>query len=63
MIMENAILKLIHLIDFDKAQEKLKEYIKNKFSKKGEKVVETIYITLYNVYTRYVMNVEQEELE
>ena len=29
----------------------------------GEKVVETIYITLYNVYTRYVMNVEQEELE
>lgn len=29
----------------------------------GKKVVETIYITLYNVYTRYVMNVEQEELE
>lgn len=57
MIMENAILKLIHLIDFDKAQEKLKEYIKNKFSKKGEKVVESNYQAI-EAATKYIKEIK-----
>ena len=57
MIMENAILKLTHLIDFDKAQEKLKEYIKNKFSKKGEKVVESNYQAI-EAATKYIKEIK-----
>ena len=40
MIMEAAILKLTDLIEFEKAENKLEEYINNKFGKKGKEVVE-----------------------
>ena len=39
MIMESAILYISNLIDYKLAKEKLVEYIKNKFSKKGEDIV------------------------
>ena len=39
MIMEDAILYITNLIDYNVAKEKMIEYIKNKFSKKGEEVV------------------------
>ena len=39
MILESAILYITNLIDYKFAKEKLVEYIKNKFSKKGEDIV------------------------
>ena len=39
MIMESAILYITNLIDYNFAKEKLIEYIKNTFSKKGEEIV------------------------
>ncbi len=35
-ILESVIMKLSHLVDYDLAKEKMKEYAKNKFFKKGE---------------------------
>ena len=39
MILESAILYKTNLIDYNFAKEKLIEYIKNTFSKKGEEIV------------------------
>ena len=40
MIMEDAILYITNLLDYNKAKNELINYIKNKFSKKGEDIVE-----------------------
>lgn len=46
MIMESVILYLSNMIDYEEAKEKLKEYIKQKFFKKGEEVLKANYESL-----------------
>jgi pyruvate-ferredoxin/flavodoxin oxidoreductase len=46
MIMESAMIYLSKMIDFDLAKDKLKEYIKQKFFKKGEEILEANYKSL-----------------
>ena len=46
MIMESAILYLTDLMDYDLAKDKLKDYIKNKFFKKGEAILKANYDSL-----------------
>ncbi len=43
MIMETAMIYLSEMIDFEFAKDKLKEYIKNKFFKKGDEVLNANY--------------------
>ena len=46
MIMESVILYLSNMIDYELAKDKLKEYIKHKFFKKGESVLNANYESL-----------------
>ena len=54
-IMENAIFKITKILPYEKASEKMKESIENKFSKKGEEVVR------HNIDA--ISNVEKEIVE
>jgi len=46
MIMESVILYLSNMMDYEEAKDKLKEYIKHKFFKKGEEVLNANYESL-----------------
>lgn len=46
MILEAAIIKISNLLDYNIAKEKMKEYVKNKFFKKGEIILNANYIAI-----------------
>ena len=60
MIVETAILSLTNLIDFEFAISKLKEYVKNKFSKKGKKIVESNYEAIDEA-TKYIKEIKLQD--
>ena len=57
MIMATCIIKLLDIIDYDFACDKLKEYIKNKFYKKGENIVQS------NISSIELVNANLEEIK
>lgn len=58
-ILEAAIIKISNLLDYDIAKEKLKEYAKNKFFKKGENILSANYTAIEeaeNYLTEFIPN-------
>lgn len=47
-IMESIIMKLSNIMNYDQAKEKMKEYVKQKFYKKGEDIVKANYDAIEN---------------
>lgn len=60
MIMETVIISLSNMIDFEFAKEELKKYIKNKFFKKGENVLNANYEAI-EIATDYLRKVTFED--
>ena len=57
MIMESAIFYITNLVDYDLALDKMKDYIKNKFGKKGEDIVNSN-IESISVIDKYIHKIE-----
>lgn len=69
-ILESVIVKITNLLDYDVAKEKMKEYAKNKFFKKGEAVLKANYDAIEEAisflepfHVTLEGNVEEEQVE
>ena len=65
MIMESAILYITNLVSYDMSQEEMIKYIKNKFSKKGEQVVNSNIESISSIdkYIRKINIIGNKEID